>query len=66
MVNRVIAQENNITKVVIISILVFINCETPAAINQTVYYQLDDIIKYLPPLLALQTISAHFLSPGCH
>ncbi len=38
-------EENNITLVMVVIIIVFIACQTPAAINQILYYLLDDSYK---------------------
>ena len=40
-------EENNITLVMVIIIIVFIICQTPASINQILYYMIDDSEKMI-------------------
>ena len=65
------AEENNITLVMIIIIIVFIVCQTPASINQILFYVLDEsyknncgsYIKYyhLSNLLIIMNSSVNFI-----
>ena len=43
--SRTSTEENNITLVMIVIILVFIVCQTPSALNQILYYIVDDKLK---------------------